>query len=142
VLQEVEEIRGILENQDLESDEEGPILPSAEVTDSNHQSFIMGYNSSDVSLKSLHPLPSQIPFYWNTFLENVQPLSMIIHAPTMSKVIKEVQGNLDSLSPSTEALMFSIYFATIISMSAIEVRSSTHSSGNLLTGLGTNEFWC
>lgn len=81
----------------------------------------MGYNSSDVNLKSLHPLPSQIPFYWNTFLENVQPLSMVVHTTTMAKVIKDVQNNLDSLSPSTEALMFSIYFATIISMSAAEV---------------------
>lgn len=81
----------------------------------------MGYNSSDVNLKSLHPLPSQIPYYWQTFLENVQPLIMIIHTPTMNKVIKEVQNNLDSLSKSTEALMFSIYFATITSMHSDEV---------------------
>jgi hypothetical protein len=91
------------------------------ITEPNHQSFIMGYNSSDVNLKALHPLPSQIPFYWQTFLDNVQPLAMILHAPTMSKVIKQVQTNLDSLSKSTEALMFSIYFATITSMYAEEV---------------------
>ena len=81
----------------------------------------MGYNSSDVNLKSLHPLPSQIPFYWQTFLENVQPLVKIVHTQTMNKVIKEVQNNLNSLSPSTEALMFSIYFATVTSMSVEEV---------------------
>lgn len=121
---EVEEIRDLLEEQDLESDEDIPILPSKQITDSNHQSFIMGYNSSEVNLKSLHPLPSQIPFYWQTFLENVQPLVMIIHAQTMSKVIKEVQNNLDSLSESTEALMFAIYFATVTSMNADEVRTN------------------
>jgi hypothetical protein len=121
VSQEVEEIREILEEHTLESDEETPILPSAAMTDANHQSFITGYNSSDVNLKSLHPLPSQIPFYWETFLENVQPLVMIIHTQTMSKVIKEVQNNLDSLSKSTEALMFAIYFATITSMNVDEV---------------------
>jgi cell division protein FtsX len=82
----------------------------------------MGYNSSDVNLKSLHPLPSQIPFYWQTFLENVNPLVKILHVPTMNKTIKEVQNNLESLSKSTEALMFAIYFATITSMNGTEVR--------------------
>ena len=81
----------------------------------------MGYSSSDVDLKSLHPLPSQIPFYWQTFLENVDPLVKIIHVGTMNKVVKEIQNNLDSLSRSTEALMFAIYFATITSMNAKEV---------------------
>lgn len=81
----------------------------------------MGYNSADVDLKSLHPLPSQIPFYWQTFLENVNPLVKIIHIGTMNKVIRDVQNNLDSLSKSTEALMFAIYFATVTSMSPEEV---------------------
>ncbi|KAL3425713.1 fungal specific transcription factor domain-containing protein [Phlyctema vagabunda] len=105
-----------------ESDEDGrPILPSDIMTEPDHQSFIMGYNSADVDLRSLHPLPSQIPFYWQTYLENVDPLVKITHIGTMTKVIKAVQNNLDSLSKSTEALMFAIYFATITSMNAEEV---------------------
>lgn len=112
----------MIEEHDYPSDDERtPIMPSDVITDSNHQSFIMGYNSSDVNLKNLHPLPSMIPFYWQTFLENVNPLCKILHAPTMNKVIKEVQVNLDALSPSTEALMFAIYFATITSMHEEEV---------------------
>jgi hypothetical protein len=118
---EVEEIRDMLEDQEFDSDSDTPIPPSDAITQPNHQSFIMGYSSSDVDLKPLHPLPSQIPFYWQTFLENVQPLVKILHTPTMNKVIKEVLNNLDSLSKSTEALMFAIYFATITSMNANEV---------------------
>jgi hypothetical protein len=117
---EVDEIREILE-EDFSDDSDAPIVPTDVITQPDHQSFIMGYNSSDVNLKSLHPLPSQIPFYWQTFLENVQPLTKLMHGPTMNKVIKEVQHNLDSLSRSTEALMFSIYFATITSMNTEEV---------------------
>lgn len=110
-----------MEGQDYESDEELPARPSDVVTEANHQSFIMGYSSCDVNIRSLHPLPSQIPFYWQTFLENVNPLVKIFHTETMNKVIKEVQSNLDSLSRSTEALMFSIYFATVTSLSPEEV---------------------
>ena len=123
ITQEVEEIREILDDQDFDSDSDALIVPSGAVTEANHQSFVMGYSSSDVDLRSLHPLPSQIPFYWQTFLENVHPLVKIMHTQTMNKVIKEVQNNLDSLSKSTEALMFSIYFATITSMSGDEVRT-------------------
>ncbi|KAH8813099.1 fungal-specific transcription factor domain-containing protein [Xylogone sp. PMI_703] len=121
IVEEVEEIRDILEDG-LVSDEDSPTLPSDHLTDADHQSFIFSYKSSNVDLKGLHPLPSQIPFYWETFVENVNPLVKIIHVPTMNKVIKEIQGGLDSLSKSTEALMFAIYFATITSMSSEEVQ--------------------
>lgn len=129
ISEEVEEIRDMLHYQENESDDsDAPVTNSNRVTMPDHQSFIMGYSSSDVDLKSLHPLPSQIPFYWQTFLENVQPLVKIMHTPTMNKVIKEVQNNLDSLSKSTEALMFSIYFATITSMNADEVKTALFST--------------
>lgn len=82
----------------------------------DHQSFIMGYRSADVDLRSLHPLPSQIPFIWQVYQENVDPILKVIHVPTMSKLIKSLRNNMDSLTPSTEALMFAIYFASITSL--------------------------
>ena len=88
----------------------------------NHQSFIFGYRSADVDLRPLHPLPSQIPFIWQVYQENVDPILKVIHVPTMSKVIKDLRNNMDSLTPSTEALMFSIYYASITSLDEEEVR--------------------
>ncbi|KAK2625532.1 hypothetical protein QTJ16_004844 [Diplocarpon rosae] len=124
VTDELDEIRDLLQQQGFDSDSDTPIAPSDAVTEPNRQSFVLGYVSSDVSLKGLHPLPSQIPFYWQTYLENVNPLVRILHTPTMNKVMKQVQNNLDSLKASTEALVFSIYFATITSMTGEEVRKN------------------
>ncbi|CZT13198.1 related to binuclear zinc cluster transcription factor that regulates the ratio between aurofusarin and rubrofusarin biosynthesis [Rhynchosporium agropyri] len=125
ITDELDEIRELLDDQEFDSDDSDvPIVPSHTITEPNHQSFIMGYSSSEVNLKGLHPLPSQIPFYWQTFLENVHPLVMILHTPTMNKVIKQVQSNLNSLSRTTEALMFSIYFATVTSMTGTEVQTN------------------
>jgi hypothetical protein len=121
VSEEVEEIRSMLHDQNLDSESDSPALSHDTGNSRSHQGFIMGYSSTDVDLRSLHPLPSQIPFYWQTFLDNVHPLVMIVHPPTMYKTIKDVQNNMESLSKSTEALMFSIYFATITSMNAEEV---------------------
>jgi hypothetical protein len=127
ISEEVEEIRGLLHEQDLDSEPGSPTLSHEIENSRSHQGFIMGYSSADVDLRNLHPLPSQIPFYWQTFLDNVHPLTMIIHAPTMSKTLKDVQNNLEHLGKSTEALMFSIYFATITSMNADEVSTTHHS---------------
>ncbi|KAK4040976.1 fungal-specific transcription factor domain-containing protein [Parachaetomium inaequale] len=98
----------------------------------DHQSFILGYRSADVDLRPLHPLPSQIPFIWQVYTENVDPILKIIHVPTMTKVIKEVRHNLDSLNPSTEALMFSIYYASITSLDEEEVQLNFGTEKNVL----------
>lgn len=121
--QEIAELRALFDEDEEDSDGDSPIPAPSSVTQPDHQSFVMGYSSADVNMKALHPLPSQVPFYWSTFLENVMPLVKLLHVPTMDKVIKEVQHNVDAISKSTEALMFSIYFATITSMSDEEVCS-------------------
>lgn len=81
----------------------------------------MGYRSADVDLRPFHPLPSQIPFIWQIYQENVDPLVKILHVPSMDKLIREIRNNLDTLTPPTEALMFSIYYAAITSMDEAEV---------------------
>jgi hypothetical protein len=63
---------------DEEEEESSPGDSVATTTDSSdHHCFIMGYSSSKVDLRSLHPLPSQIPFYWETYKENVDPLCKV-----------------------------------------------------------------
>jgi hypothetical protein len=61
-----------------DDEDEGSPGDSVSTTDaSDHHSFIMGYSSAKVDLRSLHPLPSQIPFYWETYKENVDPLCKV-----------------------------------------------------------------
>ena len=87
----------------------------------DHHGFVLGYMSSDVDLSKLHPLPSQIPFVWQVYCENVDPLVKILHVPTMSKIIRNWRDNMNHLSPGMEALMFSIYYASITSLEEDEV---------------------
>lgn len=93
-----------------------------------HQSFIFGYSSSTVDLRSLHPLPSQIPFFWSTYVENVDPLTKIFHVPTMNVAIRELQATkCENLNSSMEAALFSIYYSVISSMSQSEVEANFES---------------
>ncbi|KAF4415157.1 Zn2 Cys6 DNA-binding [Fusarium acutatum] len=84
--------------------------------------LVLCYPSRDSNLGSQHPSPSQIPFYWQTFVENVNPLVKLFHIPVLSKVIRSFQGRVRSLSPPEEALIFAIYFAAVGSMAPEEVR--------------------
>lgn len=88
----------------------------------DHHGFVLGYRSTDVDLSKLHPLPSQIPFYWQTYMENVDPLLKILHGPTTGKLVREIRSDMTKITPGQEALMFSIYYGAITSMDENEVR--------------------
>ncbi|KAI0170020.1 fungal-specific transcription factor domain-containing protein [Hypoxylon sp. FL1284] len=88
----------------------------------DHHAFVLGYSSSNVDLRKLHPLPSQIPFIWQVYQENVDPLVKILHVPTMNKTIRDLRSNMNDISPGLESLMFAIYYASITSMEDEEVK--------------------
>ena len=68
------------------------------------------------SLRSSHPNPVQIFRLWQVFLDNVNPLTKIIHAPTVQQQILQASGDLEGILPMQEALMFSIYLAAVTSL--------------------------
>ena len=57
---------------------------------------------------------------WTAFVENVNPLTKVIHVPTAQKVIYEASQNLDSVTRSVNALLFAIYFAAVGSLTEQE----------------------
>lgn len=58
---------------------------------------------------------------WQMFQENVDPILKVLHVPSMTKTIRHARNNMDSLTPSTEALMFAIYYSAVASMDKDEV---------------------
>ena len=68
------------------------------------------------SLASSHPTPVQIFLLWQTYLDNVNPLLKLFHAPTVQQSILDAASNLENIPQSTEALMFAIYFMSITSL--------------------------
>ncbi|CZR54629.1 uncharacterized protein PAC_04513 [Phialocephala subalpina] len=74
--------------------------------------FVVGAPSemSDTNLASLHPSPVQIFRLWQIFLDRINPLTKILHAPTVQQRVLEASGDLENMPKSLEALMFSIYY--------------------------------
>lgn len=79
--------------------------------------FKHSLSSGNFDLGDFHPLPSQVPFLVETFSENVNIFVRIVHIPSMNKIVRDLRHKgVSSLTPSHEALMFSIYYAGITSM--------------------------
>lgn len=72
----------------------------------------------------LHPSPVHIFKLWQTFLENVNPLLKILHTPTIQPHILEAMDNPQQMNRELEALMFSIYCISVISLTADDVEKS------------------
>ncbi|KAF2725638.1 hypothetical protein K431DRAFT_200619, partial [Polychaeton citri CBS 116435] len=98
-----------------------------ERTPLERHAFMFGHNLNpgDTSTKDLHPLPSQVPFLFEIYSENVNSLARIIHLPTVSKMVRESRkSDTRGLTPADEALTFAIYYAVVTSMDEDEIFSN------------------
>ncbi|KAF7552490.1 hypothetical protein G7046_g7395 [Stylonectria norvegica] len=71
-------------------------------------------------LSTLHPEQAHIFRLWQIYLENVDPLLKITHTPTLQGRIVNAIGDLTSIRPAFQALVFSIYCVSVMSLSEDE----------------------
>jgi hypothetical protein len=71
----------------------------------------------DVDLPSLHPNQVQIFRLFQIYLDNVNSLLRVTHAPTTQLRLLDAAADLTSCSTAMHALMFSIYCTAVLSMS-------------------------
>lgn len=80
-------------------------------------SALLFSSMSDVAnLRDLHPPPMQAFMLWQTFLQNVNPLSKVIHAPLVQPQVIEASKDFDSVPKPSVALLFAIYAAAVMSL--------------------------
>jgi hypothetical protein len=79
-------------------------------------SLLFGTQSRSIALRPWHPDSAQIFKLWQLYLDNVNPLVKLFHAPTVQQMISNAAGNLDDLPRNLEALMFGIYCVSAVSL--------------------------
>ena len=74
-----------------------------------------------VNITSLHPGPMQVSRLWQIFLTNVNPLTHLIHAPTMQQSISDAcETGMHGVSRGMEAFLFSMYLSAVNSATDAE----------------------
>ncbi|KAI1078391.1 fungal-specific transcription factor domain-containing protein [Whalleya microplaca] len=87
----------------------------------NKFGFILGsQRRSDT--KSRHPAPEGIHTLWQIFIVNIDPLTKIVHVPTLQPAIEKAATNIRDVPRSFEALMFAIYSAAVMSLTDDECK--------------------
>ena len=89
-----------------------------------YYNFLLRNTSAAHQREDLHPLPSQMLFLWQIYMDNVDPFMKVLHVPTMTKVIRELRGSYHSLGPSMKALVLAISLAALMSLGNEEVSGS------------------
>ncbi|PYH47846.1 Zn(II)2Cys6 transcription factor [Aspergillus saccharolyticus JOP 1030-1] len=97
----------------------------------DESSLILG-GKTKTRVTSLHPGALHIFMLWQVFLENVNPLIKILHGPTVQQQLINISGDLSTVPKGLEALMFSIYCISLISMTSEEVQKAFGESKTIL----------
>lgn len=79
--------------------------------------FLFGSPIGNVGdLYTFHPTQVQIFRLWQIYLDNVNPLLKVTHTPTLQTRIIDAASDIANVNPTLEALMFSIYCVSILSL--------------------------
>lgn len=78
----------------------------------------MGCDSQHMDLRGLHPPSSHILMLCTLYVDNCDPVFKVLHIPTLKKSILQVSSDMDKISEekSTEALLFTMYFAAVTTL--------------------------
>ena len=98
---------------------ENPISRTYDNIDEYGSDLIFPSPTAD-NLRDLHPSTVHIFRLWQRFLESVNPLIRIFHAPTVQQQVLDATADLDNVSKGVEALMFGIYTMAIASFPEFE----------------------
>lgn len=113
-------MREILDSEGFD-EEISPDNSNANTPDETVDLLLSDFNSLD--LHDVAPSAVQTFRLWQIFLERVNPVTKIVHVPTMQPIVIEAAAaNHHNVAPSMQALLFSIYLVSVVSLSEAEAR--------------------
>ena len=92
--------------------------------------YVLGWKTPRTT--SLHPSAEVIRQMWRIFIENVNPLSKIVHVPSLQPAIEKAITNIERIPKGFEALMFAIYSMAVLSITKDECMEMLGESRALL----------
>lgn len=108
-------MREILEDDELEDH----CTPSDARTPEVYSSIFLS-EGTDASVEDYRPSPAHAFRLWQTYLDKVNPLTKIIHVPSVQPKLVEATTDPSSIPKNVEALLFSIYVMGVVAMNERE----------------------
>lgn len=109
-------MREIIEDEEMIDD---PCTPAdSQVSDLN--AGLVLTDTSTTNLEELHPQPAHVFRLWQIFLERVNPLTKVIHVPSVQPMLVEAASSRANIPRNIEALLFSIYLLAAVALTEEE----------------------
>ncbi|KAI0014531.1 fungal-specific transcription factor domain-containing protein [Xylariomycetidae sp. FL0641] len=112
--QELDAIRNLVDEAD--SPESGASVTDA-FTPEDLSDFSMGVGNTPAEWGDLLTDPVHVFRLWQLFLERVNPLTKVIHVPTVQPYVLDAGTDMSSVPLNYQALLFSIFNLAVISLS-------------------------
>ena len=110
-------MRDIVETEDPE---DSSVLGCEKPTPDNNSDLFFSADLSTAKLEDLTPDPIRGFKLWQVFLDRVNPLTKVIHVPTVQPYVMEATTNMGRLPLHAQALLFSIYNMGALSLTDAE----------------------
>ncbi|OSS54283.1 hypothetical protein B5807_00025 [Epicoccum nigrum] len=114
---EFRDLKEILDDTSDDDSLNGATGMTSDAISQDVSKLMFGSPVSSLDLRPLHPRPVESFKLWQAYLDNVNPLIKLFHAPTVQQIISEASGSLDEIPRNVEALLFAIYCIAIESLS-------------------------
>lgn len=97
-----------------------PVDDTANSPDDNSELLFGAAESPVANAEDLSPSPTHIVRLWQIYLDRCNPLTKIIHVPTVQPYLLQATGTSPQLPKNVDALLFSIYTLATVTMSKEE----------------------
>jgi hypothetical protein len=105
---------------DVEDPEESSALGTEGLTPENNADLLFPGDGSPLAFEDQHPDPALAFRLWQIFLDRVNPLTKIIHVPSVQPYVIDATTDPSSVPLNHQALLFAIYLMAIIALSEVE----------------------
>ena len=88
-----------------------------------HSGLLLGLMPAESNIHILHPPKAQMLTLWSVFEQNVIPVVKIFHRSTTKVLFEKAATGKDCISPVIEPVLFSIYYASVVSLNDEQCQS-------------------
>ena len=109
-------MKGDLATTEEDSDDSG----QESMTPDGDSDMLLVADPLGVDFRTLWPEPSQVFSLWQTYLERVNPLTKIIHVPSLQPYMMQATNGPRNLSNSIATLLLSVILMAVVSLTPQE----------------------
>ena len=118
-------------DDDSEEEEENSQLSGQSPAETSTSQSSVLFGSSPLhqrELRLLHPPPAHLTALFYYYENNVDPMVKLLHIPSLRKLVMRASANIDAIPSGNyiEALLFSMYYAAITSLTQEECLHNFH----------------